>query len=351
MQPSPATAEENPANRQAIVRLTALWALAEAGLGGVLFALRIPLTGFLVGAVSVVILSLIARLSGWHPGRILGSMVTVLIVKAAVSPHAPPGAYLAVAFQGALAAILFHFFRKNQLAPLLLGAISMVESALQKMILLTLIFGKNLWEAVEQLAQQAAKTFGLNGKHYYTFWLIGAYLLLYLVWGLLVGAFAVGLPRRMEAQKEAVLKAYLAKKALEEKPLSLSVRKRRVGNQWFLWLGIGAFIVFVFWASGKGAHRIWESIFRSVAAVLLLFYGVRPLVQYLLRRWLKSRSGKRQQESEAVLKLLPALRSYVPTALAAMRSGRGVFRRLALFMTTLLILSLYAPDKSPDPAL
>jgi len=38
-----------------------LWALSESGLGGMMFALKIPFTGFFVGGFAVVMLGLIAH--------------------------------------------------------------------------------------------------------------------------------------------------------------------------------------------------------------------------------------------------------------------------------------------------
>ena len=46
-----------------IKRLTAMWALSEAALGGLLHALKVPFTGLFVGGVSVIFISLIGYFS------------------------------------------------------------------------------------------------------------------------------------------------------------------------------------------------------------------------------------------------------------------------------------------------
>ena len=38
-----------------IFRLTMLWAFAEGGLGGIMHLLHIPMTGFIVGGISIII--------------------------------------------------------------------------------------------------------------------------------------------------------------------------------------------------------------------------------------------------------------------------------------------------------
>ena len=69
----------------AIYRLTALWAFVECGLGGVLHALKIPLTGFLVGAMAVIVICLIAKLAPQNKSnQIFQALIVVLLIKISV---------------------------------------------------------------------------------------------------------------------------------------------------------------------------------------------------------------------------------------------------------------------------
>ena len=97
----------------AIHRLTALWAFAESGLGGVLHTAKVPFTGLVVGGFAIILITLIAHLSSKQYKIIVQSLVVVLMVKAAVSPHTPFPAYVAVSFQALLALIK----RDNGLVP------------------------------------------------------------------------------------------------------------------------------------------------------------------------------------------------------------------------------------------
>src|SRR4051812_9858770 len=96
-------------NLHAVSRLTALWALSESGLGGIMHAMKIPLTGFFVGGFAVIIIALIAHFSDKSLRAILQSTLLVILVKAAVSPQSPFMAYIAVAFQGVAGALIFSF--------------------------------------------------------------------------------------------------------------------------------------------------------------------------------------------------------------------------------------------------
>ncbi|NJO01983.1 MAG: hypothetical protein HC880_10065 [Bacteroidia bacterium] len=48
---------QKPQERLAIERLTALWALNEAGLGGLMHAVRTPFTGVVVGGLAIMLIS------------------------------------------------------------------------------------------------------------------------------------------------------------------------------------------------------------------------------------------------------------------------------------------------------
>ena len=78
---------------RAVERLTALWALNEAGLGGLIHAMRVPFTGIVVGSTAVVLIALIAFFAERKAQAILKATVIVLLIKAAASPHTPLPAY------------------------------------------------------------------------------------------------------------------------------------------------------------------------------------------------------------------------------------------------------------------
>ncbi|RYY90979.1 MAG: hypothetical protein EOO15_00075 [Chitinophagaceae bacterium] len=147
-----ATDSMTPARRWlALQRLTALWAFCESGLGGVLHALKLPFTGLIVGSFSVICITLIAWCSQRHYRKILDSLLLVLIIKAAVSPHAPPTAYVAVAFQGLAGYTLYRLAGVRAGSVYTLAVLALLESAVQKLLNMTLFFGKSFWSAADEL--------------------------------------------------------------------------------------------------------------------------------------------------------------------------------------------------------
>ena len=97
----------------AIQRLTALWALNECGLGGILHALQSPFTGLLVGSIAMICIALICAFAEKKWQAAMTSLAIVLVIKALVSPHSTPTAYIAVAFQGVTLEILDERFASS----------------------------------------------------------------------------------------------------------------------------------------------------------------------------------------------------------------------------------------------
>lgn len=323
------------------MRLTALWALAESGLGGVLFALKLPFTGFLIGAVSVIILSFIARLSGNSARQLLGATVLVLLVKAGASPHSPPAAYLAVAFQGVLAAVLFPVIRSPLPAAVLLGAITMAESAGQKLILLTLVFGTAFWDAVAQFAGSIAKIFGRQSFEGSALAIGSIYLALYAVWGIVVGVVAARLPLQLEREREPALAAYRnARTGVYVAGMPPARRQKKHGMALLLFGAVLACIVLLLHVSGKSGPALLLLFGRSIAVLFLLFFVLRPLLQYFLNRWLQRRATQRQAQIKEIMAFFPTLKAHVGYA---WKKGAALplRRRVSCFMRITLILTLY----------
>src|SRR5258705_13134205 len=93
-------------DKQVYYRIITLWVLCEAMLGGVIHALKIPVSGLIVGSAAVICICLIAY---YIPGKavIIKATIIVAIFKMILSPQAPVLAYLAVFFQGGMGELLF----------------------------------------------------------------------------------------------------------------------------------------------------------------------------------------------------------------------------------------------------
>ncbi len=298
------------------------------------------MTGFFLGAFALMIISMIAYFSDNSYRAIIQATVLVVMVKAIASPHSPPPAYLAVGFQGLVGALLFSTIRSRKLACILLGILSMIESASQKLLITTLIFGKGIWIAVNDLFEHVMKDFHLNIHMSYAVFVICIYLFLYAVWGTIVGLWANRLPVNIIANKEEVLSLYKTL-TLSTGGISAPQKASKKNKRIIYFIAILLFIIFIFIWSGADSKMILKIVLRSVAAVLLLFFVLQPIVKYFINKWLAKQSGERKQAATELIEMLPQMRKLVSPAYQLAGTATSLFKKLNYFILYLIILALY----------
>jgi len=333
------------------LRLIVLWGLSEALLGGILHALKLPLTGLLVGGAAVVLIHMLGEEGRWR-GTVLRGLLVVLSIKALLSPQSPPTAYLAVAFQGVLGELLSWPRAAPRLRALLLGGLTMLESAGQQLLVLWLLMGKTSAVALNMYVD---KLLGTNHSDYalvlVMLWL-GGHALVGLGLGWWAGGLRERLPRLAQQHPELLLPdtiepdTALEPMTAQSAPHSPRSRRRWRPNRalliiWGLlalgWLGsrLG------WWPSGPlGAKGLLGLLLRSV-----LIYGawallLAPLLLQALRRWLTGpHRGRWARDLQAALELLPATRQLVQACWQLTAHRRGL-ARLRLMVQTVALNSL-----------
>ncbi len=193
-------------NSLTVMRITALWAFSESTFGGILHALTIPLRGLFIASAAVLFISLIA-LSAKSSKEIFKSTIIVILIKAIVSPHSPLTAYLAVSLQGLLGVLFFSTKKFYKLSALLLGLSVLLFSGVQKIIVLTILFGNTLWESLDLFIKQISIELLNINNHVinYGYLLISGYVLLHLIAGFFIGLYAGRLPEKLNDYKSIIL--------------------------------------------------------------------------------------------------------------------------------------------------
>jgi len=319
--------------------LTALWALSESGLGGIMHAFKIPFTGFFLGGFAIIIITLIAHYSSNRFTTIVQATVLVILVKATASPHSPPMAYIAVAFQGFIGALIFQM-GFNKIIAILFGGIALLESAIQKFLTATLLFGKSIWEALDGMVNGIAKDLSLSSDFSFSFWLMGIYTGVYVVWGIVVGAWSFGLPKKIETDARSTLMAYAQLNTIKLNN-QLEQPKKHKGRKILSIVFILIFIVFVFLVQ-DGIPRATYAILRTIAALLLLYFIITPISKYLFSKWLNSSKQKHKSNLQQIVDLIPSLKNRVHPAMQLAKqshSGILVYRQ---FVVNLIVLGLYS---------
>jgi len=300
-----------PLNKAIYYRLIALWVLCEAMLGGIIHGFKIPVSGLVVGSCAIVCICLIA----WYvpvKGAIIKATIIVAIFKMMLSPQAPPPAYIAVFFQGLLGELLFWNKRFFRLSCILLAVLGLLESGLQRILMLTIVYGNDLWTVVNNFFNGLTKQKETTN---YSLLIGGGYVLLHLITGIVVGWWTSLLPQRItkwRAEKKYIIIPDNINTTLP--PAERKKRKRLKKGLFIIWIVLIVLYVQSYFKIGPPllpTHISLKILLRSLIIVLGWMFIIGPLLTQLLHNWLQKRKAKSQEEVKEVLQLLPATQQLI----------------------------------------
>ncbi len=311
-------------------RLIALWVICEAFAGGIMHALKIPFTGMLVSSLAVLcIIFLGFRFSG--KGKILKAALLVCAFKFTLSPHSPPTAYIAVLFQATAGSLLFSLPRFKTAAAILLGMVALTESALQRLLVLWVLYGKSFWNAVDQYVEK------LSGNHSNgsaTLTLAGIYIGLHFIVGTLVGAFGASLAKRNFMLEDKYIIAW------EDTTLPQKKKKRKKAKWIFIivWLLLLVFIIFGYANPDKAVISGGSALMISFRVILIItawYFFISPQVKrWLSKRWEHTRSTQ-ADAYRLITELIPSTFNLIKKSAQLSASKKGL-SRLKLFIHIVL---------------
>lgn len=347
-----------PDRLRAVERLTALWALGEAGLGWFLHALKVPFAGTLIAASAVMIICLIAHYAEKRSLAILKALTIVLVIKAAVSPYSPLTAYFAVCFQAFAGAALFTLVPRFRVAALLLGILSLTECAVQRLLFLTILYGNSLWDSIDVFVRYVGSQIGfgaIGGGPGPSAWIITLYLLVYAAAGVAAGLLGGALPRTIENAVKAAPPFPLPPTG-EGDPAAGGGRRRKPLSKRKL-VRCGVWLVFIaatftFLAPAvNGAALGAYVVLRSVAVLLAWYFVAAPLLMKGLRRVLRHKESGYGQDIGNALALFPVLKQYARQYLDRSEGKRGL-RWGWQFLVSLIVfgLSCESPESGREGA-
>ena len=292
-------------------RLIALWVLSEAMLGGIIHGLKIPVSGLIVGSCAVICICLIA----WYvpsKGAIIKATIIVAIFKMMLSPQAPPPAYIAVFFQGIMGELLFWNRRFFRLSCILLAVLGLLESGLQRILVLTIVYGNDLWKVINNFINGLTKQKQTTN---YSLWIGGGYVFLHLITGIVVGWWSSLLPERIARWSQDKQNIVLADDATTiALPAKAKKRKRLKKGLFIVWLLLIALYVqsyFIIGTTVLPSHISLKILLRSLIIVLGWIFIAGPLLKKILHWWLKKKQTRSQQDVQQILRLLPATRQLI----------------------------------------
>ncbi|WP_452225174.1 hypothetical protein [Lacinutrix chionoecetis] len=322
-------------NKSIIDKLTALWALNESGLGGFLHVFNSPFTGLIVGGIAILLISLIAFYAKNKWQAILKALVIVLIIKMAVSPYSPLTAYISVSFQAVLGAFLFSNFSWKGATLIVYGMVTFLQSALQKLLKLTIVYGTEFWEAINIYGAWIQEKINYITQTSATAVLITIYLLVYAVGGLLAGLFIKSMIKIISEIEIADF--YLTPSELSTKTKQ-SKRKIKSKVIW-IWLITVAVIVLAFTVFTNalfGWQKAVYIILRSFLVLMLWYLVLGPFVLKLIRKYLDKKESKYQNDISNAMDLFPYFRYIITTTWKQTSHLKG-YTRFKYFMANSII--------------
>ncbi len=335
----------------AIERLTALWAFSESGLGGILHAMKIPLSGIIVGGFAVILISFIGYFAEKKFTSIVKATIVVLLVKFAASPHSPLQAYFAVGFQGILGAIILDNTSHFRFGTMLHAITGLLESAIQKLLILTIIYGTSFWKAINIFyrnisGELSIKSTGISGSEI----IIIAYLGIYLICGIVIGWVAGKFPGhtiRLYTKDESLinLRSLILNNKTKLLPPSIGNKKRNKLKPIIIPLLIILFMI-PFSISEYGFLQGVYVFLRVIVIISLWYFLFAPFLMKLLRKLLKKQSKAYFNEVDNIVRSLPLLKNAAKTIWLESIKIKGI-KRIDYFISTLVIFSLtHTPEES-----
>lgn len=324
-------------------RLIALWVLCEAMLGSIIFSFKIPVSGLVIGSCAIVCIALIA----WYAparGAIIRATVIVAIFKMMLTPQAPPAAYLAVFFQGLMGELLFRNKKYYRTACMVLALLAMTESAFQRILIITILYGNDFWTAVNTFLNKLTGSSKLTD---YSFFIVFWYIAVHIIAGILVGIWAGLLPNRISQMKGLQTK-YNISSAGDE--IKLPFKRRNKKGRIFLfsiWIFLIALYVQSFFHIGTPllpSQLVVGILIRSAIIILTWYFLISPVLKQLLNKWLQRKKQQSVQQVQQVLNLLPSTRGLVTKSWQLAGHLKG-WSRVMLCCRIILANTFYTPEK------
>lgn len=311
--------------------IISLWAVAECGIGGVLHALKIPLTGIFVGSISVVCLYFIALYSDNKKQAIIEATATVLAVKLIASPHSPWQAYVAVVFQALMALVFITGRQINPYQTMAFSVITQLESALQRLAIMILVFGTSFISALDKSIQQLIQWIGIPYSGEVLWPVFGAYVLLHLITGVFVGYWLPNLENDV---------AYIKSKNID---ISKQESIKPLKQSKFVWLGLFISLVLPLLLAWMVNDKSLAYVFLRVLIITVaLIFLVSPLIKFLIRRFIQEASDSNMVED--IISRLPQLIDNYSRHISWAANNYSGYKKFKYILAAVVCASVYEKD-------
>lgn len=305
----------------AVSNLTALWAFTEGFLGGILNAVKIPFKGLILGNISVFIIILISRFTE-KKGAVFKAGIITAAAKAIISPYSSLPSYFAVFAQTVLGELFFLKRKFMTASAILLAVTTSVLSSVQRVIILTLIFGNAFWETIDGYGKYLHNEFFGSNNIYSGFelsnWLIGIYVFIHALAGFFSGLYFSGLSLKIKSDSSVSMK--MLEEYRNQYTVSAGIAHEDIvkkKNQFLklpsliLYLFIIATLLFTYTTDISGYFNtgsIWFMLIRSVIIMILWIKVFNGFFREIIRKKLLKNESRYSAEIENTMRLIPSVK-------------------------------------------
>ena len=313
-------------------KLTTLWAFSEVAFGGLLHALKIPLTGLFVGGAAIIFISMIFYFSE-SKREIIKATFIVVIIKAMISPHVPIFAHLAVLIQGLLGYFILSKKHFN-LGIYLLAFISMIFSAFQMVFTLTLVLGNTFWDSINLFGKYVLSLFQISSvflDHYLFIIIIGIYFYLHILGAVVTGYIAVRIPDWITNNVNILDLPPIATQPSDALILNPSKKKSIVKSFKIFLFVFFVFMLLISYSNKEYFSDILIMFIRAILIIIIWYFFLSPNVYKLFNRLLNKQKNENSEEVKKVLEFLPEMKIIAQYSWKYSKEQKGL-RKLKQFI-------------------
>jgi hypothetical protein len=223
-------------------------------------------------------------------------------------------AYIAVLMQGLMGELLFLNRKFLKPAAFMLTLFSLMYSALQQLIILTVIFGTGFWQAIDIFLNKITQSFTGDAMHYSLF-IILFYLACYLLAGILGGFLNIKMINVVQSGNSNQSLLYQFNQLAASSPPAVEQVKNTGRKKWGSIIFGGLMLLILVCSYLPFFNELFrkafmpELVIRAVIVVLVWNYFVNPLLRLQLQKWVEKYRQKNSSRLQQVIALLPGIRT------------------------------------------
>ncbi|MGQ9642542.1 MAG: hypothetical protein ACUVT3_01645, partial [Ignavibacterium sp.] len=236
--------------------------------------------------------------------------------------------------------ILFYNKKFFRTSALVLGVLTLLFSGIQKIIVLTILFGNTLWKSLNIFTQGVIKEFsfiGLPKELDYSLILVVTYISIHLLIGILTGIYAGMLPEKIIFYSQSLNEIQL-NYADDKIPKKSKKSKKKI---WILRpSGILIIIIsvtallFTYYSSYYNVSRyeIIIMIIRAISLTIIWYALIAPIVKNIFQKLLEKNKSKHYAEINEMINLFPQFRKIVSYCWKESQTFKGI-KRIQFFLS------------------